>query len=167
MAKVKKAIKAVKMPKGANKLNKKKISKATKASVKEALKKNVSKAEAKGKERKKKIQEKPKPKPDPLRPSIIMQSIAETLQNVCIEGEFDLPSMLVRQLDKSHPDYNLGLHRKYYIPITTNVSYFDKTSEHAMQIFLNQATVISPALIGEGIPRREKEFDLPLCKDHE
>jgi hypothetical protein len=125
-----------------------------------------TKAEADGKKKKKKIKEKVPPKPDPLRPSIIMRSIAETLQNCCIDGEFDLPSMLTRTLDKSDPKFRLGLHRETYIPVTTNVSFYDKGSERAMQIFDNQATVVSPALIGEGIPRREKEFNPPFCKEH-
>lgn len=125
-----------------------------------------TKAEAKGKERQKKIQEKPKAKPDPLRPSIIMRSIAETLQNCALDGEFDLPSILTRQLEKSHPDFSLGLHREYYIPVLSNPPFYPKTSDRAMQIFMNQATVVSPAIIGEGISRREKEFDPPLCKEH-
>lgn len=136
------------------------------AKVKKAKPKAMTKAEAKGRARQKKIKEKPKAKPDPLRPSIIVRSIAETLQNVCVDGEFDLPSILTRQLEKSHPDYHLGLHREYYIPITTNVSYYDKNSERAMQIFLNQAGLIAPALMSEGIPRREKELDSPFCREH-
>lgn len=115
----------------------------------------------------KKEKQQPKP-PNPLRSSIIVRSIAETLQNTTLgDGEFDLPSILMRTLDKNDPKYSLGLHREPYIPMVYNASFYGKTSERAMMIFMNQATVVAPAIIGEGIPRKLKELDPPLCKDCE
>lgn len=130
-------------------------------------KKAVAKAKSKEKKPKGKAKVEVKPKKlDPLRASIFYRSIAETLQHIAFEGEFDLPTMLTRHLDKSHPDYPLGLHRAYYMPIATTARFYPKNSERALILFNNQASIILPAIMGEGIPLKLKEYDPPFCKKH-
>lgn len=126
------------------------------AKVKKAVKKFVKAAKP---EKKKKV--KPKPK---ITARQVYEIIAETLQ-ANSEGEFDLPSMMTRYLDKSDPRSKLGLHREYYIP-PGNIPFYSNTSEKAMTLYRNQASTILPALAGEGIKLRIKKFDLPLCEEH-
>lgn len=132
-----------------------KVTKATKA-VK------VIKA-TKAKKPKKKAEQKPKPIPIGR---LVYNSIVDTLEhNVLAGGEFDLPTILTRYLDKSHPKYNLGLHREYYLPLTGNAHFYRKGDSALRSILETQAGIIIMA-IGEGIPVRKHEFDLPLCEEH-
>lgn len=131
-----------------------------KAKPKKAIAKDKPKKEKKGKQE-------PKPKKlDPLRASIFYRSIAETLQNTAFEGEFDLPTMLMRHLDKSHPDYSLGLHRAYYLPVATTPPFYPKNTSRGMMIFNNQSSLLLSAIMGEGIPLKLHEYDPPACKKH-
>lgn len=110
----------------------------------------------------KKVKEK-KPKPPSLG-RLVFDSIMDTLENTVLsDGEFDLPSILTRQLDKSHPDFKLGLHREYYIP-TYNPPYYLKGQSRIKDLFNNQATIILPAIMGEGIKLKKEELDYPMCK---
>lgn len=108
------------------------------------------------------IKAKKPPKPPSLR-KIIYNSIAETLQ-ANSEGEFDLPSILTRYNEKSHPKHKMGLHREFYIPVGTRVPFYPPTGERAFILFQNQAGIVLNAF-GEGILIKDKEFNLPLCED--
>lgn len=116
----------------------------------------------KGSKNKVKVERQPKPK---VTAKQIHEIIAETLQ-ANSEGEFDVPSVMVRYLDKSHPKHKLGLHREYYLPAGANIPFYPPTSSRAMDLFRNQASMVLPALIGEGVTVREKEFDPPFCDEH-
>jgi hypothetical protein len=114
----------------------------------------------KGKAKPKKVK-KQKPK---ITGKQIYEIVAETLQHNS-DGEFDLPSVMVRYLDRSHPRHRLGLHREYYIP-ARDIKYYPPSSEFANTIFHNQASMILPAIVGEGYPITEKEYDPPFCSKH-
>lgn len=97
---------------------------------------------------------------------LVFNSIAETLQ-ANSPGEFDLPSILTRYNEKSHPKHKLGLHREFYISSAINPKFHESDTMAAKTLFQNQASIIASAILGEGIPIKDKVFDLPLCKDCE
>lgn len=130
--------------------------KATKKPVK-AVKKAVK---AKSKVKKEKAPPKPK-----VTAKQIYEIVSETLQHNS-SGEFDLPSILVRYLDKSDPRSKLGLHREYYVPVGKSAPFHLPDTPQAEMIFKNQASQILQAMLGEGVPVREKRFDPPFCKEH-
>jgi hypothetical protein len=95
----------------------------------------------------------------------IYKSIIETLEHNSLGGgEYDLPSILTRVLDRSDPRYKLGLHREYYIPISGTAPY-NRVGESGLRTMLsNQAGLVLPAF-GEGIKVKKVDPDLPLCED--
>lgn len=95
--------------------------------------------------------------------TIITNIIAETIQ-ANSDGEFDLPSSLVRYIDKSHPRFKYGLHRESYVPAGKSVPYYSSDDPRGMQICRFFAGVVSGAL-GEGIPVKNHKFSPPLCND--
>lgn len=130
------------------------------AKVKKAV---VTKAKkVNGKNKKKKVAK-------PLKPKItarqIYEIIAETLQ-ANSDGEFDVPSMIVRYLDKSHPKAKYGLHREFYIPALRELRFYPNTSTQAMTVYHNQASQVLPAF-SEGVRVREVDLEPPTCSEHE
>lgn len=95
--------------------------------------------------------------------SILVQTIAETLQ-ANSDGEFELPSVLMRYTDKSHPKYRLGLHREMYVP-STRVSFYPPKDQRAKEIFKFQAAMVAEAIVSEGFPVKNKKFNLSFCED--
>lgn len=115
------------------------------------------------------------PKPTPTLPKAkkaakrlssrdIVSIMADTLQNDSLGGEFDLPSVLRRYLDKSDPRSKWGLHREFYIPFN-RIPFHDANSEVARQIYEFQAFISSSALLTDGIPIKEQDIQMRMCKD--
>lgn len=115
----------------------------------------------KGKKSRKPVKAKKPPKPLSLK-RIIYNSIAETLQ-ANSDGEFDLPSILTKYNEKSHPKYKLGLHREFYTPAESRIPFYSPNSEKAFTLFQNQASIILGAF-DEGIIVKDKKFKPPLCE---
>jgi hypothetical protein len=108
---------------------------------------------------------KPEPKPK-FSAALLIKLMAETLQNTS-DGEFNLPSWLIRYTDKNHPKHHLGLHREYYIPVRKDLHFYGSDTDEAMRIYEFQAGVMLSAIFGEGITIKEHKYDIPLCRDCE
>lgn len=132
------------------------VKKAVRKAVKKAKPVKAVKKAVKAKKAKKKENNK-------ITARQIYEIVAENLQ-ANSDGEFDLPSVLVRYTDKSHPKYSLGLHREYFVSNSSSAKFYPSDTEKAEVLFHNQASVAMGAF-GEGIKVRYKKFQLPLCKD--
>lgn len=95
--------------------------------------------------------------------TVIFNTIAETLQ-ANSDGEFDLPSDLVRYMDRKHTRFKYGLHREFYVPEGKVIPYYNRDDPKAMNLYRNHSSMIMSAL-GEGIKIREHNFDPPFCED--
>lgn len=92
----------------------------------------------------------------------IVEIAAATLQNYS-DGEFDLPSTLVRYT--SGPKVGLGLHRQYYIPFTHSSFFHDSESSVALEIYNRQAANVVSEIISDGFAITNHNEEIPLCED--
>lgn len=97
---------------------------------------------------------------------MIYNTMIETLEfNSLGGGDFNLPSILTRYLDKNDPRHQLGLHREYYIPIYGTAPFYRVGEERLRMMLGNQAGLVMPAF-SEGFEIKQiDDPDVPLCDD--
>lgn len=104
-----------------------------------------------------------KPKTNKLTARKIVEIVAETLQNNSAEGEYDLPSWLIKY--SSGPKAYLGLHREFYLPVGSTPKLYPANSAKAMDLFRYQAAAVVSGLLEGGFKFQETAQDFKLCEE--